>query len=283
MFSMTLQEINLKGEIASYYKTTQEGKAKAHFFPGNGMPVGVYSPLLQLLSEEYDISSLAFRGSWKDALKRNQQVKWRIYAKDLIHFVETYYNAPIVGIAHSQGANATIIAAAQRPDLFKEIYVIDPVCVTTLDELWLGCVPYFVKKNFEPFKSSLKKKDQWESIEEYFNFLKNAKGYKRISTQNLQIFAKESLKKAANGKHELIFPKDWETANYALPINITKELKSLKVPYKIILGKPSLFVNDTVRKKWMTFAQDKIVVNSKYGHLIPLEAPEFCFGQIVRK
>jgi len=273
------KEIQLNNEVAFYYSIENVG-TDAHFFPGNGLPIGVYKPLLDLLSKKFKLTSLAFRASWKNSKKQNKQVKWEVYANDLINFIEKKYQEPIIGIAHSQGANATIIAASKRPDLFKELYLIDPVCVTKFEQKWISLVPYILKKNMEPFKSSLKKKSVWNNPEEYFLHLQKSKGYKRIKEENLKLFANESLTLNNENKYELIFPKDWETANYALPINFEKELKSLKIPYKIILGKPSVFVSKKVRSNWNEFAKENIVVNTNFGHLIPLEAPEFCFEQI---
>lgn len=273
-------ELILNNELATYFQTNSN-QADAHFFGGNGLPMGVYLPFLTLLSKEFRISSLAFRASWKNAPKQTRQVKWSIYTNDLINFIETTYAQPIIGIGHSQGANATLMAASQRPDLFKALYLFDPVCVTKFDQIKSSLIPYFIKKRFEPFKSSLRKKSIWKSPEAYFQYLQKAKGYKRISEQNLKLLARESLILDNNGRYKLIFPRDWETANYALPINFDKALRNLSLPYKIILGKPSLFVSPKVRANWNKFAKKNIIINSNYGHLIPLEAPTFCAEQLL--
>ena len=278
---MKKENITVNAQLAYYFSINSLGD-DAHFYPGNGLPNGVYKPLLNLLSNKYNLTSLAYRASWENSGPQNNQVNWNSYADDLIAYLEQKYKNPIVGIGHSQGATATIIAAAKRPDLFKELFLLEPVSVTTFDELYIGLLPYFIKKKREPFKSALQKKFKWANIAEYYEFIQSSKGFKRIKPENLQVFAEESLKVANNGGFELVFPVDWEVANYALPLNINEHLKKLEIPHKIILGKPSFFTTEKVRTKWNDFVKGEIVINNNYGHLIPLEAPEFCAEKIIK-
>ena len=273
--------INIGNDIAHYFSTNSEGE-DAHFYPGNGLPNGVYKPFLNLLAEKYNLTSLAFRATWENAPIQNNQVDWHTYADDLICFLDSKYDKPIIGIGHSQGAVATIIAAAKRPDLFKSLYLIEPVSVSKFEEICISLVPYFFKKKTEPFKSTLKKQAVWKSPDEYFEFLKNNKGFKRINEENLKLFAKESLTFKAESHYELAFPVDWEVANYGLPICLDKYLQKLTVPHKIILGKPSFFLSEKTRVKLKEIVRGKIAINSHYGHLIPLEAPQFCAEEIFK-
>lgn len=278
------ENIYLNKHLAHYHSlNTKVLCEKAHFYPGNGLPIGVYMPLLNNLAEKYNLTSLAFRASWENSHKQHSPTDWNVYADDLISFLEKKYTDPIIGIGHSQGATATIIAAYKRPDLFKAIFLIEPVSVSKIDEIKLKLVPYFVKKKIEPFKSALKKKSIWESPDEYLKFLENRKGFRRINKEYLKIVAEGSLEPVADGRYKLIFPVDWEVSNYALPPNLDKCVKNLIIPQKIITGKPSLFLSTEVRKKWTKIVQGEIIFNNDFGHLIPLEAPDYCAEQILWK
>ncbi|MBS7233388.1 alpha/beta hydrolase [Flavobacterium psychroterrae] len=277
---MKKENITIEGQAAHYCSIATDGE-EAHFYPGNGFPAGVYLPLLHSLSAKYSLTTLAFRATWENAKPQVKPVNWEVYADDLIAFLDEKYDKPIVGIGHSQGATASLIAAVKRPDLFKELYLIEPVSVTKFDEKYISLIPYFIKKKAEPFKSALKKKSTWGSPYEYFEFLQKSKGFKRMKEENLKLFSTESLRQKEDGSYEFIFPIDWEVANYALPVNIDNYLKALKVPCKIILGKPSFFLNEKVRSNLKEIVKGEIVINPNYGHLIPLEAPDFCAGQII--
>lgn len=278
---MTFQSrhIQLKDRQALYFMDDSRGEV-AHFYPGNGLPVGVYQPLLDILAEKYQLTSLAYRAQWPDAKAQKGQVRWSLYADDLIDFLEAHYSEPIIGMGHSQGGYATIVAAAKRPDLFKELILIDPASVSKFNELLLGLIPYPIKKWFDPYKSALKKKAIWESPAAYLATLQSNRAYKRIPPENLEIFAENSLE-PENGHYKLAFPIDWEVSNFALPTNLDRYIKQLKVPYRFILGKPSVFSSDKVRSSWKKVVTGPITVNSQYGHLIPLEAPEYCAAQIL--
>lgn len=271
----------INGYEATFYKLNNDGE-DAHFYSGNGLPIGIYDTFLELISSKYKITNLSFRASWEKMHNAKKQIKWETYADDLIEFIEKNYDKPIVGLGHSQGGNATIVAAFKRPDLFKELIIIDPVSVTKSQEIRIKLLPYFIKKHLEPLKSTLKKQTIWETETELFNFLRKLPFYKRIKDENLKVFAKNCLENK-NGKLQLIFPIDWEAANYALPINLDKVITNLKMPIKIIAGKPSVFFNQKVRKNWgKILNEEQFIVNDNFGHLIPLEAPEFCAEMVLK-
>lgn len=266
---------------ATYYKLNNDGE-NAHFYSGNGLPIGVYEPFLEIISKKYCITNLSFRATWDKMSNAKNQINWETYADDLIEFIENHYDKPIVGLGHSQGGNATIVAAYKRPDLFKELIIIDPVSVTKSQEIRIKLIPYFIKKHLEPFKSTLKKQTIWKTETELFNFLRKLPAYKRINDENLSIFAKNCLENK-NGKLQLIFPVDWEAANFALPINLDSIIANLKMPIKIIAGKPSVFFNQKIRENWKKILTDEqFFVNNNYGHLIPLEAPDYCAEMVLK-
>ncbi|MEM9326738.1 MAG: alpha/beta hydrolase [Bacteroidota bacterium] len=278
--SFNRTEITIAGLTAHYFQLNDEGD-DAHFYPGSGLPVGVYGPLLERLSSHYQLSSLAIRASWRDARLPGPQIDWRIYAKDLIAFLEARYAKPIVAIAHSQGAHATLVAAVMRPDLFKQLILVDPVAVLKRDEVLISWIPYFVKRYFEPFKSVRLRQSTWDSVEQYYEYLSTHRAYKRIPPDKLRILAEYSLEATDNGSFRFVYPVAWEMASSALPRSLKQYFKQVTVPYTVIMGKPSLFSSQKVRDSWSRVMKSTMVVNEQYGHLIPLEAPEYCCEQII--
>ena len=162
----------IKGQAARYYDLSlldpvvnldQKTRPRAHFYGGNGFTVGAYSPLLQALTGQFSISALAMRGYWYD--KPSARCLTRAQDADmLIEFLEKTQDAPIIGIGHSQGATATAIAAAKRPDLFSQLYLIEPVTFTKLQSRLYNLTLRKLKITREPFKSTLHKQSIWYSI-----------------------------------------------------------------------------------------------------------------------
>lgn len=275
----------IKGQAARYYDLSsldpvvnldQKTRPRAHFYGGNGFTVGAYSPLLQALTGQFSISALAMRGYWYD--KPSARCLTRAQDADmLIEFLEKTQDAPIIGIGHSQGATATAIAAAKRPDLFSQLYLIEPVTFTKVQSRLYNLTPRKLKLTREPFKSTLHKQSIWHSIDDYYQHLRVQRAYRRISDVHLQVFAKQSLLVRQDGSYQLIFDPEQELANYFGTPYVDDALKQLRCPYTLITGKPTLFISDKVWKNWAKFIpSDQIISLPKYGHLLPMEAPELC-------
>lgn len=285
---MEEQRINLNGKNAKYYNIKNPPASQtAHFYGGNGFALGVYEPLLSDLAQHLNITALTMRGEWYDkptenALTREQD------ADILIEFLQKTQDKPIIGIGHSQGATATTMAAAKRPDLFSALYLLEPVTFTNQQGKLYSLVPRMVKMTREPFKSTQVKQANWDSVDAYYQFLRRHKAYKRISDEHLLTYAKNSLEAGEQGKLTLRFSPKQELANYFGTPLIMKPLQQLladnKVPVQLIIGKPSMFISQQVRQMWDTFVpKEQMTVLNDYGHLLPLEAPELCAKLIFQK
>jgi pimeloyl-ACP methyl ester carboxylesterase len=254
----------------------------AHFYGGNSFTVGTYSPLLNALATDFKISSLALRGYWYDKPQRRRLTREQD-AEILIEFLEKTQDRPIVGIGHSQGATATAIAAAQRPDLFSQLYLIEPVTFTKPQARLYNLLPRKLLLSREPFKSTLTKQSTWASIDDYYENLRAQRAYRRMSDAHLRVFAEQSLSKDTNGSYTLIFAPEQELANYFGAPHIDTALKQLSCPYTLITGKPTLFINQKVRQQWQKFVPDDSIISLlDYGHLLPMEAPELC-AQVINE
>ena len=273
--------ITIRDKEARYLQLNDSG-IEAVFYSANGFPLGTYSEFLKQLTSKYKLTCLSPRACWPNIENPSLQTSWELYADDLIAFIEQKYKEPIVAIGHSQGATAAIIATSKRPELFKSLILIEPASVSTILGIIVKLTPYFVKKHFQPFKSGLVKQDIWESKEAFYKNCRKNKAYKRIKNDVLKDYVEYGLKPLYNGKFTLTFSSKWETSNYALAPSIWKYLKKVKIPIQVIAGKPSLFFTQKVRNKWeKTSSNSTLEVNTKFGHLFPIEAPEIRAKMIV--
>ncbi|MES1966067.1 alpha/beta hydrolase [Psychrobacter sp. AH5] len=290
------KSITLDNKRARYYDLSSlnkpnmnKAKRVAHFYGGNGFTVGNYLPLIGELAKGFEMHALAMRGYWFD--KPKERVLTREKDADmLIEFLEKTQDKAIVAIGHSQGATATAMAAAKRPELFAELYLIEPVTFTKAQSTLYNLLPRAFLQTQEPFKSTLAKQKTWPSIEAYYEHLRSKNAYRRISDEHLQLFVEQSLVANSNsngdGSYELLFAPKYELASYFGTPYIDPALKQLqhsKVPYTLITGKPTIFINDKVRKQWQTFVpNDRLITLPDYGHLLPIEAPKICADIILQ-
>ena len=285
---MEEQRINLNGKNAKYYNIKNPTASQtAHFYGGNGFALGVYEPLLSDLAQHLNITALTMRGEWYDKPTADKMTREED-ADVLIEFLQKTQDKPIIGIGHSQGATATTIAAAKRPDLFSALYLLEPVTFTNQQGKLYSLVPRRVKMTREPFKSTQIKQADWDSVDAYYQFLRRHTAYKRITDEHLLIYAKNSLEEGEQAELTLRFSPKQELANYFGTPLIMKPLQQLiadnKVPVQLIIGKPSMFISQQVRQMWDKFVpSEQMTVLNDYGHLLPLEAPELCAKLIFQK
>lgn len=285
---MEEQRINLNGKNAKYYNIKNPTASQtAHFYGGNGFALGVYEPLLSDLAQHLNITALTMRGEWYDKPTADKMTREED-ADVLIEFLQKTQDKPIIGIGHSQGATATTMAAAKRPDLFSALYLLEPVTFTNQQGKLYSLVPRMVKMTREPFKSTQVKQANWGSVDAYYQFLRRHKAYKRITDEHLLTYAKNSLEAGEQAELTLRFSPKQELANYFGTPLIMKPLQQLiadnKVPVQLIIGKPSMFISQQVRQMWDTFVpKEQMTVLNDYGHLLPLEAPELCAKLIFQK
>ena len=285
---MDEQRIKLNGKNAKYYNIKNPTASQtAHFYGGNGFALGVYEPLLSDLAQHLNITALTMRGEWYDKPTADKMTREED-ADVLIEFLQKTQDKPIIGIGHSQGATATTMAAAKRPDLFSALYLLEPVTFTNQQGKLYSLVPRMVKMTREPFKSTQVKQANWDSVDAYYQFLRRHKAYKRITDEHLLTYAKNSLEAGQSAELTLRFSPKQELANYFGTPLIMKPLQQLiadnKVPVQLIIGKPSMFISQQVRQMWDTFVpSEQMTVLNDYGHLLPLEAPELCAKLIFQK
>ncbi|MBW4009751.1 alpha/beta hydrolase [Moraxella osloensis] len=285
---MEEQRINLNGKNAKYYNIKNPTASQnAHFYGGNGFALGVYEPLLSDLAQHLNITALTMRGEWYDKPTADKMTREED-ADVLIEFLQKTQDKPIIGIGHSQGATATTMAAAKRPDLFSALYLLEPVTFTNQQGKLYSLVPRLVKMTREPFKSTQVKQADWDSVDAYYQFLRRHKAYKRITDEHLLTYATNSLEAGQSAELTLRFSPKQELANYFGTPLIMKPLQQLiadnKVPVQLIIGKPSMFISQQVRQMWDKFVpNEQMTVLNDYGHLLPLEAPELCAKLIFQK
>lgn len=284
---MEENRIILQNRQARYYTLLNaNAKHNSHFYGGNGFALGVYEPLLKKLQQSFNLFALTMRGEWYDKPTETRLTREQD-ADILIDFLQKTQDKPIIAIGHSQGATATTLACAKRPELFSQLFLLEPVTFTKQQTILYNLAPRMIKMTREPFKSTQNKQANWQNMDDYYQFLRQHPAYKRITDENLQIFAKNSLEIIEDGQLTLRFSPQQELANYFGTPYIMDALQQViethRVPVQLIIGKPSMFISEAVHETWSAFVpKEQMTILPKYGHLLPLENPDECVYQILQ-
>ena len=90
---------------------------------------------------------------------------------ELIEFIESVADQPIVGLGHSLGADLTLMAAAQRPDLFSQVIIMDPPIFEWKRRLLIGLARAFkMEKKLGPGGAALRRRNNFKTKKEALEY-----------------------------------------------------------------------------------------------------------------
>jgi pimeloyl-ACP methyl ester carboxylesterase len=246
-----------------------------HFAHANGFPPGCYQTLLKGLSTDFHVLAMRQRPLWEGSNPKKFKT-WEILGDDLIRFLEENNLQNIIGVGHSMGGIATVIAAAKRPELFSQVILIDPVLFLNNIYLLNKFTPIWLRKKIIPVaKIALKRKDSWPTKQMAFDSLRSKKIFELIPDKIFSEFIDGSIKENSGGTASLIYSKEWEAQVYCTPANAWPYLAKLNQPTLAIKASGSNLLDPPVWEKWQRVQPDaRFDTVEKSSHLLPLERPE---------
>lgn len=112
-----------------------------HLAHANGFPPGSYRKLIEQLKPRYHVFTLRSRGLVPGTDPRVMR-DWEDMADDLAQALRARGLEGVVGVGHSMGGVATLLASVKYPGLFRAVVALDPVLFTgTLPGARAGEVP----------------------------------------------------------------------------------------------------------------------------------------------
>lgn len=249
-------------------------KPSLHFYHANGFPLSVYMPMLVRLTACYRVLGLGLRG--QDAQTMGN-TSWYNIAQDLIHFLDSQQYGPVLGVGHSVGAVATMMAAVERPDLFSRIILIDPVILPYKAIIGRALKHLLGNKTKFPLAQRARaRKHRWANREELYQYLQTKSLFSRFDDEYLRSYVTYGAKPSADGGIELLCPPEAEARifeNY--PFDIWSWIQRLKVPALIIRGEYSDILSErTVAQICNKAVNASSLIIKGTGHLIPMEKPD---------
>lgn len=120
--------------------TSADGtRLSVHELGGSGRPVlfahatgfhgGVWEPLAAALGEGFERWAVDFRGHGASVVPEGSDLLWERFAEDVLAVVDDLDCEPgsLVGVGHSMGGAALLLAEAMRPGAFSGLWVYEPI------------------------------------------------------------------------------------------------------------------------------------------------------------
>lgn len=254
--------------------------APLHFAHANAYTPGCYRPFLAEFTGEFHVLALEQRPLWPGQLPE-QLHSWDLFADDLIAFLEQEGLQQVIGVGHSLGAVATMMAAVRRPELFRLLVLIEPVFLAP------AVLEMARQHPDQAFKIPLveiarKRRDRWPTRAEAFAHYREKPVFARLSDEALWAYVKHALCDEENGQLTLCFPSAWEAQIYGTPpTDVWQLLPQVSQPTLALRGTETNTLLPPAWALWQEVQPEATFVEvENAGHLLPLEYPERTAGQI---
>ncbi len=244
-----------------------------HFAHANAYPPGSYRRMLEVLSGSHRIKCI----HWLPLIQPDHHPhfrNWHELIPDLVEFIESEMDPPVLAAGHSMGATLTMMTAVRRPDLFRAIALIDPVLLPLRHTLPLRILPRRWAKRVPIIRKALGRPDRWETRQQAFDFHRRARAFSGLDDEGLWDYIRAGTRQTGDGRWVLSFPKAWEAVIYATCPWVWPELRRCRVPMLGIRGCRSDVISDPTWAGWKRLQPAASFIEfSDAGHLVPFERP----------
>jgi len=247
-----------------------------HFSHANGFPAKSYQAMFDALSEHYEIGyieTLAHNPSFP--VSQN----WPNLVDELIEHLQSTYHEPLIAVGHSFGAILNYMAAQRRPDLIKQVILLDAPILERVGSLVVRFAKSFgFIDKITPAGRTQGRQETWANEAEAIEYFKGKSLFRNVDPRCLKDYVKfgtQAIKDGTNiGGIELRFKADTEVKIYrTLPHNLHRSYANMKVPAAMIYGRQSNVVRP-FQVQYMRKSMGLYTCWLTGSHLFPLECPE---------
>ena len=242
-----------------------------HFAHANGFPAKTYSKLFSFLTNEFEIGFIE-----RQAHNKHFPVDdgWEYLKEELCEEIEKSYDEKIIGIGHSFGGILHFLLAIERPELYKQIILLDAPLISRLT----GAAVKLLKttglmRRTALSRQTIYRRNFWKSKSDAFEHFHAKEKFKAFEEEVLRDYIEYGTIETESGV-KLFFEPRVESKIYStLPHNFSKYRGKLKVPAAYIGGSDSR----EARLAGLNFMKKNFPIDFYFlegSHLFPFEKPE---------
>jgi pimeloyl-ACP methyl ester carboxylesterase len=246
------------------------------FSHANGFPAGCYAAMLRGLAPRYRIGAIEAIGTHP---RYPVTEGWPLLVQQLIDTLERERaGEPVFGVGHSLGAYLTFFAAAQRPELFCAIVMIDAPVIGALKGRLLGASKRIgIVDRVTPAGATRDRRAEWASREEAKAHFRSRRLFRDFTEECLDDYVRHAVVGRENhagkdSRYRLKIDPAIEYQIYrTIPHDMHRQLRRLRVPAGFIGGTHS----DVLRRVGMAQMRGRGFLKRRVpgGHLFPFEHP----------
>lgn len=263
-----------------------------HFSHPNAYTPGCFRRFLGPFTARYRVLAAHHRPLWYlapgyDGVDRPEafiDLNWDSVADDLLRFFDEQRLEGIIGVGHSLGGVATMLAARKEPERFRALALIEPVFLPPAVLAAARANPEGAAG--QPFVlAALRRRDRWPSRQDAFERFRAKPVFAGWSDEALWDYVNDGLRDdPATGEVTLRFPRAWEAHIYSHPpTNVWEALPGVATPTLGVRGAASDTLFPDAWALWRTLQPAATFVEmAGVGHMLTMEAPEETAGVVLR-
>lgn len=247
-----------------------------HFAHANGFPPGVYRKVTQALAENHHVVSMAARPLWSQDPAVELQ-DWSELADDLKAELARRGLRGILGVGHSLGGVASLLAAADDPGLFRAVVAVDPLVLTgRVSTFWGLMKGADLGGRLGLVRGARSRRDHWPDRETVLSSYRRKKIFEHWDPEVLDDYIDCGTAVMPDRTLGLRYPKAWEARIFEIaPHNLWPRLRRLQVPTLFIQGETSdTFRDAAVRRVAREVPMAEVAVVRNSTHFVPMERPQ---------
>lgn len=254
-----------------------------YFAHANGFPGACYKKLFAYLAKDnpdYEIH-------YADALGHNPNYpvsdNWDFLVEELIDSILVYGKQPIIGIGHSLGGVLHYLASCQRPDLYKQIILLDSPIFGRIKSALIRTIKQIgLIDKMTPAARTRTRRRHWPDVESAIAYLKDKAVFTKFDPDCLRDYVTYGTEVTPEGLQLRFNPQIEYRIYKTLPHTLGHHKQSLKIPMALIYGVDSDVVTALDIIAMRLNYKDVIFHKIKGDHLFPFEYPELT-ARVIKK
>lgn len=247
-----------------------------HFAHANGFPPGTYGKLIEALKTNHHVVSMAARPLWSSDPAAELR-DWSELAADLAAELARRGLRGILGVGHSLGGVASLLAAADDPGLFRAVVAVDPLVLTgRVSTLWGLMKGVGLGGRLGLVRGARSRRDRWPDRETVLSSYSRKKVFRHWDPEVLDDYIRHGTAVMPDRTRGLRYPKAWEARIFEIaPHNLWPRLRRLRVPTLFIKGESSdTFRDAAARRVARELPMAEVAVVRSSTHFVPMERPQ---------
>lgn len=257
-----------------------------HMAHATGYCAGVYAPLAERLKPGLRVVGMDDRGHGQTTVPADPRKlrNWNIFRDDLAGFFRSR-NEPVIALGHSRGGTASLLLAAQYPELVRALILIDPTILPFSWMWWWFLAKKVGLARFVPIAyRAAKRRKVWPDRQTIIRSYRGKVSMKRWDEAFLKAYVEEGTRETTDGRITWRCDPAWEARCFATcPHDVWHFVPRVRCPTLVIYGLDSdTFLKPAAERFKRMLPAAELIGMADTSHFVPMERPEETADTILR-